>query len=118
DKTRGAPRQSEVSSQIDTKAVVQEILNTEISLPLRKILGTSKEISHTLQEYIRPRNRPSQVTFANNPAVYSATEAQGVLIRVQLEYNGIPIIAIVDTGSQLNIVREEIANTLNMPIDI
>ena len=105
EKLRG-PRQSEVSSQIDTKAVVQEILNTEISLPLRKILGTSKEISHTLQEYIRPRNRPNiaPTLTANQTLPIEPTEENGSLIRVLLEYKGIPIEAIIDTGSQLNIV--------------
>ena len=34
DKIRGPARQSEISSQIDTKSVANEILDTEIALPL------------------------------------------------------------------------------------
>jgi len=58
DKTRIAPRQSELSAQINTKTVVQGILNTPITLPLCKILGTSKEISQTLQDTIKLKNKP------------------------------------------------------------
>ncbi|KAF9525837.1 hypothetical protein CPB83DRAFT_771428, partial [Crepidotus variabilis] len=116
ERTRAVPRQSEASAQVETKAVLEDILSTMVQFPLRTILGSSKEISHALQEYIRPRNRPAQPT-ANQVSVYNVAENEGVLIRVKLEYNGVPVTAIVDTGSQLNIIREGLANSLNMPID-
>jgi len=53
EKLRSGSRQSEISSQIDRKAVLQEILNAEVTLPLGKILGTSKELSASLQEVIK-----------------------------------------------------------------
>jgi len=42
DKTRAPARQSELSSQVNTKSVVSEILDTEIQLTLGKLLGSSK----------------------------------------------------------------------------
>ena len=50
EKGRGPIRQSELSSQINTKDVVSEILKTEIPLTLGKLLGASKEIAYDLQE--------------------------------------------------------------------
>ncbi len=47
DKAYTGPKKSEISSQVDPKAVVHKIVNTEISLPLRQILGTSKELCST-----------------------------------------------------------------------
>ena len=62
DRPRAPARQSEMSSQIDTKSVVSEILNnTEVQIKLGTLLGTSKEISYDLQERLRPRNRPVEV---------------------------------------------------------
>jgi len=54
EKSRTPARQSELSSQISTKSVVSEILNTEVQLTLGKLLGASKEISLDLQECLRP----------------------------------------------------------------
>jgi len=46
------PRQSAVSLHADTGKVVQGILDLEISLPLRELLGNSKEINHGLQNEV------------------------------------------------------------------
>ena len=50
EKSRAPARQSELSSQVDTKSVVNGILKTEIQLTLGELLGASKEISLDLQE--------------------------------------------------------------------
>jgi hypothetical protein len=132
EKSRGPARQSEISSQIDTKSVANEILDTEIALPLRKILGSSKEISVTLQDMIRPRNKPNATTLRtieNIPRTVENTprtienkdngKIEDFLIKLKVMHDGIPIVAIIDTGSQLNVVREEIAQKIiGMPIDL
>ena len=56
DRSRVSPRQSDLSTQVDSKEVVDEILKTQISLPLGKILGASKELSFNLQDIIRYKN--------------------------------------------------------------
>lgn len=54
--TRGPARQSEVSSQVETGEVVKEILNTEITLPLRTIIGASREIASKFNDAIKLKN--------------------------------------------------------------
>ena len=118
EKLRGPARQSEISSQIDTKSVANEILDTEIALPLRKILGSSKEISVTLQDMIRPRNKPNASTMEMQVGNNNG-KIEDFLIKLKVMHDGIPITAIIDTGSQLNVVREEVAQkVIGMPIDL
>ena len=63
------PHQSDLSHQIDSKEVVEEILNTQVSLPLRKILGASKELSTNLQDVIRYKNAGNKpASVPNQPA--------------------------------------------------
>ncbi|TEB18493.1 hypothetical protein FA13DRAFT_1719855 [Coprinellus micaceus] len=118
-KSHSQPRQSDLSSQVDTRNVVRQILDTEVSLPLRQILGTSKELSTSLQEVIKLKNRTSvtqPVAAVNNTQVnYSKSE---FLIHLRVFHNDIPIFAIIDTGSMLNIVDGELADKIiSLPID-
>jgi len=118
EKLRGPAWQSEISSQIDTKSVANEILDTEIALPLCKILGSSKEISVTLQDMIRPRNKPNAATLETQVGNNNG-KIKDFLIKLKVMHDGIPITAIIDTGSQLNVVQEEIAQKIiAMPIDL
>ena len=113
DKVRGPARQSELSSQVDTKSVVSEILNTEIPLTLGKILGASKEISLDLQERLRLRNRPIETHHvATGPDNDFPSVSGGVLIKLQVKHEGTPLLAIIDTGSQLNIIRKDVAKSV------
>jgi len=95
--------------------VVQGILDLEISLPLRELLGNSKEINQGLQNEIKLKNKPG------NPAAHqimaSRPKTQNGLITIDLSYNEQPVTAIVDTGLQLNIIHESLAYELQMPID-
>jgi len=111
-------RQSEISSQVDTRSVVQEILDTEIALPLRKILGSSKELSSTLQDVIRSKNtKPITTTGAN--VHFQESNQYDVLIKLNMTYRGQPIQAIIDTGSQINVIRDDVARKyLQLPIDV
>jgi hypothetical protein len=144
EKARAGPRQSELSTQIDSKAVVEQILDTQVSLPLRNILGASKELSSNFQDVIRYKNpNPKPVTsFAIQEVLNSEVQQQPgevrhmedgyepdydeedlpenkELIRLVLYCNGRPITAVIDTGSQLNIVSEAMANKLiQLPINL
>ena len=55
---RPGPRQSELSHQVEAKKVVEEILDTQVSLPLKKILGSSKELSISFQDMLKFKNPP------------------------------------------------------------
>ncbi|KAF8193034.1 hypothetical protein BJ912DRAFT_924739 [Pholiota molesta] len=58
ERPKGGPRKSELSAQIDVKAMVQDILDTEVSFPIRNLLGASRELSSTFQDIIKPKNTP------------------------------------------------------------
>ncbi len=99
--------------------MITEILDTEIQLTLGKLLGASKELSLGLQECLRLRNRP----VTEHQVAVGTAEALPIhkskLLMLTVECNGAPITAIVDTGSELNLVQKEIANrSIGLPIDM
>ena len=47
------PRQSELSAQVDPRAVANKILDQSVQLPLRDVLGTSRELSNVFQDSLR-----------------------------------------------------------------
>jgi hypothetical protein len=142
ERTRSGPRQSELSNQTDSKVVVEQILNTQVSLPLRQILGASRELSNNFQDVIRYKNpnyKPPTQSIAqrvyNSMQGYEAEitsdetqekfdQEKGIqqnrlLIQLTLHCRGKPISAIIDTGSQLNVVRKRVAETkIRLPVDI
>jgi len=130
EKTRSGPRQSEVSSQVDSKAVIQGILDTPVALLLQNLLGSSKELSMTLQEMIRVRNNPQPPIPGTSifPAKINSigvkgkpklARKNGMLIHLPLTYNNHPLDAVIDTGSELNVISKSLALTvLQLPIDL
>ncbi|KDR64904.1 hypothetical protein GALMADRAFT_217754 [Galerina marginata CBS 339.88] len=122
---RGPTRQSEISQQIDTREVVKEILDTEITIPIRKIIGSSREIATDLQDVIKLKNTKPPTTAGASLIGQTFTQAavlhsntQGALIKITLHHEGKSVMAIVDTGSELNIIRSDVANKLRLPVDV
>jgi len=139
--TRTGPRQSDLSMQTDSKEVVKQILETQVSLPIGQILGVSKNLSDKLQDFMRYKNpiiKPGPP--ATSQKVYNTRrDEQEIVIeeapksrprrRENIEVNrlikltvfcqGSPITAIIDTGSQVNLSSREVAeNKIRLPIDI
>ena len=52
------PHQSELSHQVEAKKIVEEILDTQVSLSFKKILGSSKELSISFQDLLKFKNPP------------------------------------------------------------
>lgn len=122
-KGKNTGRQSELSSQTESHEVVNKILDVAVSMPLRDILGTSKELCSGIQDMIRIKNSKIATTALSRkePIVASSLvdENQGLLIQITVECEGTPMDAIIDTGSQVNIVREDIAQQfIRKPIDL
>ena len=122
-KAHGPIRQSELLSEVNTKNVVSEILNTEIPLTLWKLLKASKELSSDLQKCLRPQNKVvtalgyhSLVT--ESVSYTSSPPTKNNLIYLTVTHNGHPITAIIDTRSQLNVIKEEVAHRIGVPIDL
>ena len=141
ERNRPGPRQSELSNQVDSKAVVEQILDTQVSLPLRNILGASKELSNNFQNMIKyknPNDKPA-ASYAAQDVFNSSirkedkvdaedfydpdyqeedTKDEKALIKLTLYCNSRPITAVIDTGSQLNIVSQSIAREyIRLPIN-
>jgi predicted aspartyl protease len=50
---------------------------------------------------------------------YPWSEEDGVLIKIDMEIGGCPVVAVIDTGSQLDVIREKVAEKiLHQPIDL
>ncbi|KDR82249.1 hypothetical protein GALMADRAFT_207530 [Galerina marginata CBS 339.88] len=127
---RGLARQSEISREIDTREVVKEILDTQITIPIRKIIGSSREIATDLQDILKFKNSkpPSALTSISPtplPIVANAEPSpdrrplpEGRLIRINLQHGDKSVKAIIDTGSELSLVRCGVADRLQLPVDV
>jgi len=95
DRKKPMPRKSAVSAHVDPMAVLTQLLSTPVQLQVGEVLGISKELSGLLNDSIKLKS--------GKPLVASSfvTRTRGVLIKLHMECNGIPVVAIIDTGSQL-----------------
>ncbi|KAJ6536664.1 hypothetical protein B0H10DRAFT_2142818 [Mycena sp. CBHHK59/15] len=98
-KTKGGGRQSELSAQSEKGTVVNKVLDTDL-------LANSRELSSGVQDLLKMRNTSKVTAYAMIPCTN-----RGFLIEMLLECGGRTISAIIDTGSQLNIV-------IRKPIDL
>ena len=94
------PRKSAVSAHVDLMAVLTWLLSTPVQLQIGEILGVSKELLGLLSDSIKHKT--------GKPLVASSflTNTWGLLIKLQMECEGKPLITIIDTGSQLNVVSK------------
>lgn len=112
-------RQSAVSSQVAPIAIVSRILNSPITVAVGDILGVSKEVTGLLTDSLRTRAPKSIVPGPAAVATAYRTDTRGFLIKLQMDCNDRPITAIIDTGSQLNIVSHKACSqTIKRPIDL
>lgn len=113
ERKKPSPRKSAVSAHVDPMAVLTRLLSAPVQLQVGEVLGVSREVSGLLTDSIKFKS--------GNPLVASSfiTRTRGVLIKLQMECDGKPLTAIIDTGSQLNIVSKPIWKTvINRPMDI
>ncbi|KAK7685266.1 hypothetical protein QCA50_011629 [Cerrena zonata] len=125
------PKQSEVQSQVDQRNVLSRILNQPVTLAIGEVFGISKEMTSNLREVLKPKP-PSKLISnipeipkvnlgqVNQPIVAAAMvyRAKETLIKLKMECEGMPITAIIDTGSQLNIAHKNVwKEVLSRPLD-
>jgi hypothetical protein len=113
DRKKPVPRKSAVSAHVDPMAVLTRLLSTPVQLQVGEILGISKELSGLLNESIKLKT--------GKPLVASSflTRTRGLLIKLQMECEGKPLVAIIDTGSQLNVVSKTAwKEAIRHPMDI
>lgn len=111
------PRQSAVSAHVDPVNVMNQLLNTRITLAVGEVLGISRELSSMVSDSIKIKSvKPPLVPVGL--ATSFRPKTRGLLIKITLECDGVPIEAIIDTGSQLNIVSEAVYKSrIRRPID-
>ncbi|KAJ7139960.1 hypothetical protein C8R43DRAFT_893043, partial [Mycena crocata] len=112
--TRLTGRQSELSVTVDRQEVMNRILDTQVPLSIREIMVTSKDLRSDFQDLIKVKN--VKAILLGNSEDHQTVLAQidwprtdGILIKVEMETNGRIVCAIIDTGSQLDVVRADVA---------
>src|SRR5580658_1928812 len=117
-------RKAEISTDLTEQQVIRNILSTPVTLPMREVLASSKELSDQLSDMIKRKNTVAPVT-TNAPAPARAARAllyersEEKLITLNMMCGDKPITAIIDTGSQLNVVSEECwKQAVGMPLDM
>jgi len=108
-------RKSAVSAHINPFKILDQVLSTKVELAVGEVIGVSRELSMLLADSIKVKNQ----TFTPvGLATSFRTKTRGLLIKLAMECDGNSIQAIVDTGSQLNIVSEGACNAkIHRPID-
>jgi hypothetical protein len=89
--------------------VVNNILNTPITLKVGEVLATSKDLVDQLAFMIKLKNIKPLSSFPQ--ALLSARDT-ALLIKLPLECDGRQVSAILDTGSQLNIVSKNVSEKI------
>jgi hypothetical protein len=111
------PRQSAVSAHVDPVNVMNQLLNTRITLAVGEVLGISRELSSMVSDSIKIKSTKTP-SVPVGLATSFRPKTRGLLIKITLECDGAPIEAIIDTGSQLNIVSESVYKSrIRRPID-
>ncbi|KAK7023221.1 hypothetical protein R3P38DRAFT_3195224 [Favolaschia claudopus] len=118
EKSAPATRQSEIQNTVNLPKIVERILDLEVPMSVREVLVSSKELRNNLQDLVKLKNTKTVLAGAQS-APWNWSRSEGVLIRAEMEIGGRPIVAIIDTGSQLNVVRADVAAlVLHRPVDM
>ncbi|KAJ7178325.1 hypothetical protein C8R43DRAFT_942043 [Mycena crocata] len=106
-------RQSEISATVNKQQVLDRILDAQIPMSIREIMVTSKELRSDIQDLIKVKNVKAILlgNSENHPIMTTLDwpRSEGILIKVEMETNGKVVCAIIDTGSQLDVVRADVA---------
>ncbi|KAJ8488790.1 hypothetical protein ONZ45_g13826 [Pleurotus djamor] len=125
---RFQPRQSELTSQMDEGKILGRLLETPVQLTMKEALGTSRGMSDALMELLKRKlTKPTDENSQPNKTYYvdglhlglkDIDIEHGPLIRIPVSYKGHHIEAIIDSGSQLNVMKKEIYDTyINWPVE-
>jgi hypothetical protein len=92
---------------------MDRILDVKIPLSLREIMVTSKDLRTEFQDLIKVKNVRAVLlgNTQDHPLIANLQwpRTEGILIKIEMETGGYPVCAIIDTGSQLDVVRADVA---------
>ncbi|KAJ7265263.1 hypothetical protein C8J57DRAFT_1622388 [Mycena rebaudengoi] len=109
----------------DLKNLVERCWELPLATTFGQLCDASKEFRTAILERIKPKlikavmlTRDRRSVVAHVPE-YPSPEEDGVLIKICMEIAGHPVVAIMDTGSQLDVIRQGIADrVLKQPTDV
>lgn len=123
-------RRSEIAIRSDPGIILERIFDEGITVSVGDLLALSKELSGHMIDKIKPKtSRPPVPLEAQMPLVNRIAhmpiarpfyhKERGMLIELHMQCNNMPVVAIIDTGSQLNIIRKDLSDSVILqPIDI
>lgn len=126
-------RMSDLQSKVKVENILEKVFRAPVTMEVGELLGTSKEMAHQVQEALKPRSTTTARSTPKAKAYLTgrhdesfvvasasfAPRSKGSLIKLKMECDGIPIEAIIDTGSQLNIANRSIwKKSFSRPMDI
>lgn len=117
------PRRSAVSSYVDKFRVLDHLLNTKVEISIGEVFAVSRELSAMLTDALRMKSagtiEPTEAVPVGFTMQGLRTKTRGLLIKLEMACKGRPVTAIIDTGSEVNIVREDIAmDVIQYPVDM
>ncbi|KAJ6514374.1 hypothetical protein C8R47DRAFT_1206737 [Mycena vitilis] len=121
--SKNTGRYSDIQSTVQIPSIIDRILDLTIPMTVREAFVSSKEIRTGILDCIKLRNVKA-VLLGNgqeNPLVaqWNWPRTEGVLIKIDVESRGHLISAIIDTGSQLDVVRADVAALkIQRPVDM
>ncbi|KII83042.1 hypothetical protein PLICRDRAFT_60431, partial [Plicaturopsis crispa FD-325 SS-3] len=105
---------SAISSRITEDQVVNQILDTKISLSFGEMLASSKELSNQMIDLLKARNSRAPVMRITATDTYMRSP----LIWIKIECDRGIVDAIIDTGLQLNVVHRDVwLKKIGRPMD-
>ncbi|KAJ6450732.1 hypothetical protein C8R47DRAFT_1230121 [Mycena vitilis] len=116
-------RHSEIQSTVHIPNIIERILDLTIPMTVREAFVASKDIRNGIMDTIRLKNVKAVLLgrSQDNPLVaqWNWPRTEGVLIKIDVESRGHIISAIIDTGSQLDVVRADVAALkIQRPVDM
>ncbi|KAL0069490.1 hypothetical protein AAF712_003525 [Marasmius tenuissimus] len=125
-------RKTELARRVSKQQVLDKILGTTVQLPLGDFLGASRELSAVLHDLTKVRlplsprkqkvnlERISEHIPARPVSRVNMLETEhGKLIELTMEFRGTPITAILDSGSQVNVISSEVyEDVIQLPVDV
>jgi hypothetical protein len=102
-----SPHKSAISAHINPFKVPDHVLNSKVELAVGEVFGISHKLLNLLADSMKFKSQQGAIGLTMS----FRTKTRGLLIKLSMECNRIPIEAIIDTSSELNIVSEKICNS-------
>ncbi|KAJ6450141.1 hypothetical protein C8R47DRAFT_1230379 [Mycena vitilis] len=121
--SKNTGRYSDIQATVQIPSIIERILDLTVPMTVREAFVSSKEIRTGILECIKLKNVKAVLLGKSqeNPLVaqWNWPRTEGVLIKIDVESRGHIVSAIIDTGSQLDVVRADIAALkIQRPVDM